>query len=121
MKVFRVAMNDVQFDETKKYFDFYKVQSKPVLVELNLEEMLEEIVDNKILVDTSLKTHMRYLSRWTVEAPRKRNLRAMRASGMVVMTSDVLFEGEGGEEIIGNLENTGKFAEYFLKEVYGVD
>ena len=35
------------------------------------------------------------------------------------MTSDALFEQDGGEEIIDNLENTGVFAAYFLHKVYG--
>lgn len=120
MKTFRVAMNDVQFDDSKKYFDFYKVEGEPVLVEIDLVGMLEKIVAREIPVDTELKSHMQYLSRWTTEAPRKRASRMMRRVGMIVVTTDVLFEEDGGEAIIDNLENTGNFAEYFLKEVYGV-
>lgn len=113
-------MNDIEFDETKKYYDFYLVQGQPKLVEIGFEGFLEKLVNGQIAVDNSLKKHMTSLSRWTVEAPRKRNLRKMRMDGIMVLTSDVLFEEEGGEEVIQNLENTGTFAKYFLKEVYGV-
>lgn len=114
-------LNDVPFDETKKYCDFYLLGGKPQLVELDLEELLGKLAKGEVAVDSKLQTHMQYLARWTVEAPRKRNLRKMRLDGIVVLTGEVLFDGEeNGEEIINNLENTGKFAEYFLKEVYGV-
>jgi hypothetical protein len=43
----------------------------------------------------------------------------MRRSGFTVHTTDALFEQDGGENIINNLENTGVFAAYFLDKVYG--
>lgn len=114
-------MNDVQLDETKKYYDFYRVKGQPQLVEINLQSMLEKLANGELPVDSDFKEHLQYLARWTVEAPRKRSLRKMRLEGINVITTDALFEEEkDGEQIIENLENTGKFAEYFLKEVYGV-
>lgn len=113
-------MNDVQFDETKKYFDFYLLKGQPQLVEIELEGTLEKLTKGELAVDSDFKDYLMYLSRWTVEAPRKKGLRKMRLEGIQVLTSEVLFdEEETGEEIINNLENTGKFAEYFLEEVYG--
>ena len=38
---------------------------------------------------------------------------------MLVATSDTLFEQGSGEKILDNLENTGVFAAYFLREVFG--
>ncbi len=43
----------------------------------------------------------------------------MRAEGYAVLTAEQLFDGDGGEEILDGLENTGEFADYFLKQVFG--
>ncbi len=110
----------IELDNSKTYLDFFRQDRKGQLVEIDLELMLTAIQSGELAVDDSLKEHMKYLKRWEIDAPRKRNLREMRRSGVTVATTDALFEQDGGEEIIDNLENTGVFAAYFLKEVYGI-
>lgn len=122
MKNYTIMFNEIEFDESKTYMDYYREKGKGVLVILDLEYILDKLVTREIPVDNTLKKHMEYLSRWTIDAPRKRINRKFRLDGITVLTTDELFENfEDGEEIIDNLENSGKFAEYFLREVYGVD
>jgi len=108
----------IELDNNKKYMDFYWKGRRGHLSEINLEGMLGAIQSGQIPIDETLKEHMQYLQRWKTEAPRKRGLREMKNKGMNVLTTDALFEENGGEEIINNLENTGLFADYFLKEIY---
>ena len=109
----------IELDTSKTYLDFYRQNGQGQLVQINLEGMLGAIQSDELPVDDNLREHMQYLQRWETDAPRKRGLREMRRSGMQVMTSDALFEQDGGEEVIDCLENTGVFAGYFLREVYG--
>ena len=111
----------IELDTSKTFLDFYWHDKKGQLSQLNLEKLLDSIQSGDIPIDEHLKKYMIYLKRWKVDAPRKRGLRKMRKEGFNVMTSDALFEEDGGEEIIDNLENTGIFAAYFLKKVYGED
>ena len=108
----------IELDTSKTYLDFYRENGQGQLVQINLEDMFGAIQSGELPVDDGLREHMQYLRRWETDAPRKRGLREMRRSGMHVMTTDALFEQDGGEEIIDNLENTGVFAAYFLREVY---
>lgn len=119
MVVYVINGKKIELDTNKIFLDFYWQNRQGQLVQINLEEVLGAIQSGKLPVDDDLKEQMRYLRRWETDAPRKRSLREMRRSGMHVMTSDALFEQDGGEEIIDNLENTGVFAAYFLREVYG--
>lgn len=119
MAEYNIRGKKVELDTSKEYFDFFRQDGRGCLVQISLEGMLEAVQSGKVPVDDSLKEHIKYLQRWETEAPRKRMLREMRRSGMHVITSDALFEQDGGEEIIANLENTGSFAAYFLREVYG--
>ncbi len=119
MAEYEINGKKIVLDTDKKFMDFTWKDGKGDLVEINLENMLNKIQSGEVPVDGNLKEFMTYLKRWKIDAPRKRTLREMRRSGMQVMTSDALFEEDGGEKIIDNLENTGVFAAYFLQEVYG--
>ena len=119
MAEYEINGKKIELDTGKSYLDFCWEDKKPQLIQINLEKMLGEIQSGKIPVDKDLKKYMQELKRWKIEAPRKRNLREMRREGYNVLTTDALFEQDGGEIIIGNLKNTGVFAAYFLREVYG--
>ena len=114
----------ITLDTSKTYLDFYWQQQPDgqvsgQLIQLGLEKRLQCMRDGSLAVDANLEELFRTYQKWEVDAPRKRLLRDLRRSGVAVLTSDVLFEEDGGDTIIDYLENTGKFASYFLKEVFG--
>lgn len=119
VKEYQIKDKTIKFDEKKNYLDFYIANGKPTLVSVDLEAMLKEMESGQIQVDENLKGFMEYLQRWKTEAPRKRFYRNLRKEGVAVLSSEVFFDDEGGHKIIDKLENTGKFADYFLKKVYG--
>lgn len=118
MQSYRIKKAVLQFDETKTYMNFYRQNGQGRLFTIDLERMLGSIQSGIVPVDDSLKDHFTALQRWETEAPRKRALREGRQRGFTILTTDELFEEEGGKKIIDNLENTGVFASYFLREVY---
>lgn len=118
MKEYEINGKKIELDTDKKYMDFYWHNNRGNLSQINLEGLLEAIQSGEIPIDDKLKENMKYLQRWETDAPRKRNLRELRKSGVIVLTTDALFEEDAGEEIINNLENTGIFAAYFLREIY---
>jgi len=118
MKLYKITTEEVEFDPTKTYLDFYIADGKQKLVEINLEQILSSLQSGKIQVDNKLQQYMTYLQRWTIEAPRKRGYRQLRKDGFTILSGEQFFDGEGGDEIINNLENTGKFADYFLQKIY---
>jgi hypothetical protein len=86
---------------------------------------LQSITCGNVKVDKHLKAFLLLLKRWIIEAPRKRFYRKLSVESegkVILMGGEYFFQKEkNGEEIIDNLENTGKFAEYFLKEIYDTD
>jgi len=80
-----------------------------------MEALLLSIEDGSTTFDNNLKQYMNYLVRWVKDAPRKRGYRQLRIDGMQVLSGEYFFDNEGGDVIIDELENTGKFAEYFIK------
>ncbi len=123
MKEYRINGKVVQFDSTKSYMDFSFMGGpagrRPVTTSIDLEKLLAAIQDGQVPVDSSLREWMTYLTHWKLNAPIKRAKREWRRAGMTVLTTDCLFEEDGGEKIIDALENTGVFASYFLNQVYG--
>jgi hypothetical protein len=118
MNNYTINQKTIEFDSTKEYYDFFIKDGKQELVGLNLESLLEKISSGKMPVDNKLEQYMTYLQRWTYEAPRKRQYREMKQKGITVLSFEQFFDSEGGDKIIDNLENTGKFADYFLKQIY---
>jgi len=118
MKEYLINNAKINFDDTKKYFDYAIKKGNSEISYVNIEKLLDAIVDKKVLVDDELKEYMIYLQRWKEEAPLKRSYRELVKEGVNVLSSDNYFLEEGGLEIIQNLENTGLFADYFLKTVY---
>lgn len=116
---YNIGGKEIMLDVNKIYLDFYRVGGEDKIEDLNFEALLKAVQSEKIPVDEGLKTQMVYLQRWVIDAQRKRSLRKLRRLGVCVMTTDELFEGVGGEEIIDRLENTGFFADYFIKEIFG--
>ncbi len=119
MKTFNISGKTVEFDESKRCLDFYLQDGEQKLVEIDFEAMLEALASGQETVDEGLREYMLYLSRWTKDAPRKRFYHDMKARGFNVISGEQFFDADGGEDIIDRLENTGKFAGYFLKEVFG--
>ncbi len=119
MKQFQINEKTIEFDETNEYLDFFLEGGKQKLAKIDFGKMLESVQSGQIPIDDKLKEYMQYLQRWTKEAPRKRFYRKMRAEGFTVLSTEQFFDGESGEETIDKLENTGKFADYFLSQIYG--
>jgi len=120
MKTYQIADKPFEFDDSKKYFDFYLTDRKPNLVEVNWDALLSRLQDGSIQWDEATTQFVKDLTRWVNEAPRKRFYRKMRLDGMTVVSTEYFFEEEGGEEIIDNFENTGKVA-VALCQHYGVE
>ncbi len=118
MLSYQIKKRIIELDETKTYMDFYRVNGAGRLFTIDLERMLSAIQSNQVPLNNYLKDHFTSLQRWETEAPRKRALREGRKRGFIIGTTDELFDEEGGEKIIDNLQNTGIFASYFLREVY---
>ncbi|HII71229.1 TPA: hypothetical protein HA265_00560 [Candidatus Woesearchaeota archaeon] len=118
MKKFSIDGKTVEIDDQKTYLDFYIRDGEPALVSIDLVGMLMGMEEGNVPVDDGLREYMEYLERWATDAPRKRFYRGLRAEGVTVLSGEYFFDGEGGEKIIDNLENTGRFAEYFLQELY---
>ncbi len=119
MAEYEINGKKIELDTSKTYMDFYKQDGRGHLAKVNLEALLVQIQAGRLPVDDDIKEYMQYLKRWQTDAPRKRALREMKRGGVTVVTTDALFEEDGGEKIIDNLENTGVFAAYFLHELCG--
>lgn len=118
MQEYKIAGKSVQFDESKTYMDFFIQDGRQRLVETNFGKMLELLQSGKMSVDNKFKDYLVLISRWTKEAPRKRLYRKMRSEGFNVVSSEQFFDGEGGDKVIDGLENTGKLADYLLKQLF---
>jgi hypothetical protein len=117
MKEFVIAGEVVKIDETKEYLDFYKEEGVSNLVSLDLVKLLDALASGEVAL-SDIKDQLDHLQRWVTEAPRKKMKRDMRKIGIVVLTTDELFEADGGEEIIEKLENTGKIAQQLLEILF---
>jgi hypothetical protein len=118
MKLYKIGKKEIEFDPAKEYLDFYIEKGKQQLVSINLEALLTSVESGTTPIDDNLQQYMLYLQRWVTDAPRKKQYRQMRKDGFTVISGEQFFDEEGGDKIINDLENTGKFAEYFLKQVY---
>lgn len=119
MTEYKIGGKKIELDTDKMYMDFFWEDNQPTLINLNLEGLLEDVQSGELPLDAYLIKQMEYFKRWILDAPRKRALREFRRKGIPVITTDALFEQDGGDKIIDNLENTGLFAAYFLSELYG--
>ncbi len=111
---FIIANKTIEFDDSKTYFDFFLESGKQKLVKIDFAALLRELAQERMTVDEQLTNYLRYLERWVIDAPRKLGYRKMRKDGFHVLTEEQFFDGDGGEEIIYNLENTGKLAEEII-------
>lgn len=114
---FVIAGKVVELDDTKEYLDFYREEGTSKLVSLDLVKLLDALASGEVVL-SDIKKDLDYLKRWVIEAPRKKMKRDMRKSGIIVLTTDELFEADGGEEIIEKLENTGKIAQQLLETLF---
>ena len=103
---------EFEFDESLTYLDFYLSNKKPNLVELDIIKLVNHFSN---FITENDKEYLLYLSRWVIEAPRKRMYRNMKLEGHSIISSEYFFEIENGDQIIDQLENTGKLAASILK------
>ncbi len=117
MQKYDISGKLIDFDETKTYLDFFIDENQPQLVSIDFQRMLTALQSRQIIADDEFKDYMDYLKRWTTDAPRKRFYRKLRKDGVTTLSGEYFFDEDGGEQIIDNLENTGKFADYLCKQL----
>ncbi|MBP7061468.1 hypothetical protein KA037_00130 [Patescibacteria group bacterium] len=105
MRTFNIGEKIVEIDDTKEYLDFYREEGEPKLVSLDIVKLLMSL-ESQEMSTSDIKAELDHLKRRVIEAPRKKWKRDMRKEGFTVITTDELFEADGGEEIIQKLENT---------------
>ncbi len=114
IKTFTIQGKQIEFDESLHYMDFQGGQ----LSDLDFLNTLAKFESGEFKVEGETLETLRYLERWISDAPRKRFYRDMRRSGAHVLSNEVFFEDESNsDDIIDNLENTGKFVRYFLEQL----
>lgn len=109
MKTFFLNGRPFQFDESQEYYDFYLIKGKRQLVAVDFNGLLT-LLETRQLEWNAIYDEIRLLSRWEIEAPRKRGWRERIRSGMLVLSAECFFEEDAGDKIIDKLENTGKVA-----------
>lgn len=120
MKTFNINSRQVEFDETLEYADFWVEGPKPCLAAVNWNAILVGLQSGEYTW-TQLGEHIKQLSRWVHEAPRKRHYRQMKLDGFSVLSGEFFFENwDKGAEFINALENTGKLAARVC-EAYSVE
>ncbi len=117
MLTFKIGEKIVELDETQEYLDFYREEEGPKLVSLDIVKLLTSLESKEISL-SDVKDELNHLKRRVIEAPRKKWKRDMRKEWFTVITTDELFEADGGEEIIQKLENTGKIAKQLLETLF---
>jgi hypothetical protein len=117
MRTFNIGEKIVEIDDTKEYLDFYREEGEPKLVSLDIVKLLMSL-ESQEMSTSDIKAELDHLKRRVIEAPRKKWKRDMRKEGFTVITTDELFEADGGEEIIQKLENTWKIAQQLLEVLY---
>jgi hypothetical protein len=111
----------ITFDGTKTYHEYYLNDGHGELSSIDFVAMLDAMQSGKIAIDASLEQFLTTMSRWIVEAPRKRTFREIKTKKLaMVLSSENFFDEEpDGDKIIDGLYNTGKFAGYLLHELFG--
>lgn len=122
MKTFTIAGKPFEFDDSKRYRDFYRASGERVLIDVPFGQLLEALADG--VRPMMFAGELMLLDRWTREAPRKRFYRGLKVAGVMVVSAEYWFEDRPdaeAEEIFGDLENTGTLArrilEAFLPEI----
>ncbi len=116
MKKYNINGIEITLDISKSYLDFYIESGAQRLIQVNLEGMLNDVQKGKYPIN-EFKQYMGFLKRWAFDAPRKKLLKKLKQEGYNVTDSQQLFEMQDGDYILDSLENTGKFAEYFLSSI----
>src|ERR1035437_4236608 len=100
MKKFKINEKEIELSD-KTFFHFYLKGTDGMLVTINFDTMLTSVQSGKTPVDKMFEEYLHYLSRWVTDAPRKRFNRKCRLDGMIVLTTDELFDTQpDGEQII---------------------
>jgi len=118
MKKYQLNGEPFELDESLDCLDFYYTGPIGHCSRINWKKLLVDLQKGTIEW-ANIVEEVIVLSRWVHEAPRKRKLRQMAMQGINVVTSEELFECPAGEDIINQLENTGKIASQLCQH-YGV-
>lgn len=115
MKEFIIDGKTIQFDDQKEYYDHFREGTAVI----DFGSMLTNLERGELDI-SGLKEWLLPQTRWITEAHRKRFYRTLTMNNphVVVMSGENFFVEEGGDEIIDNLENTGKFTRYLLRTLF---
>jgi hypothetical protein len=119
VRTFTINGKPFEFDETKRYLDFYLVRGERNLVDMNAAwpTTLEALACSPGSIHLFI-AELVMLDRWIREAPRKRAYRKVVLAGFTVVSGEYWFEDrDDGEAIIDALENSGKLARRILEEL----
>lgn len=120
MKTFILNGVEIKFDETLKYYDFWVTKGKPDPFTVDFNIVCTGLQSEEIPWNGDTIQAFKLLSRWVLEAPRKRGFRNMILEGIQVASTEHFFECEGGDKFIDGLERTGQLAAQILG-AYGED
>lgn len=123
MKVFEIQGVPFEFDEEKKYYDFFLEEGEQRLVQVDFEKILEALSSGLLTLEQT-KEEFILVDRWRREATRKRLYRHMVKQGYTVLSDEYWFENfpdDEAEEIFVNLENSGHLAYRVLEAFFPED
>lgn len=115
VKTYTIGGKAFEFDETKKYLDFYLTSGVRNLVDVPFAAVLEALESSASMIGR-FTDELMMLDRWVHEANRKRFYRKMVLEGFTVVSGEYWFEDrDDGLAIIDALENSGRLARRILE------
>lgn len=121
MKTYTINQQTFEFDETRKYADFFICRGERRLVEIDWHELLRRLESGDQAWE-GVSRDVLLLSRWVHEAPRKRFYHLLGSDPRVVVaSSEEFFIGHPqGMAILDALEHTGQVAAALCRH-HGLD
>jgi len=119
MPTYDINGKTIELDTSKEYYDFHVGGGMQMVIALDFPDILSQIQSNQMSEgEPGMRAYLSHLRRWKEDVPRIRHYRSLIVTGVYVLSTEQIFDCEGGEEIINKLENTGVLADYLLQELY---
>ncbi len=96
MQNYNIRGREIELDEMFEYREFFWDDDRGILSFINFDNVLGQVQEGAVPVDDAFRNMLRFLRRWEVDAPRKRQLRKLRRAGFGVLSDDEFFEETGG-------------------------
>lgn len=105
-----VRGHPIDVPDGRRFVDFYLRGRDAFVDQLDVVGLLRKVDAGEIPLE-AFEALTKYLARWTVDAPRKREYRRMRKAGMIVVSTEHFFEDatdDAAERLLADLEATGR-------------